>query len=373
MTRRCRTARDASQTVRNQQAEIEFRRRLVEQQLHGKVLFEDEFDAAGIEALLAGRVARTRAQMESLSANGVVLSPYIEIGAERAQRALVLENEFNAHGAALDISYHMLASAPHYAKVLRRPRLPLRICGDAYRLPFRTGSVPFVFCYQTLHHFPDPAPVVAEAFRVLSPGGRFLFDEEPYRQVLHLDLYTRKTSICAATSRRPTTLQRIVDRFLVRHRCNESDFGIVENHDIPVADWRRALGVFPERDVALHTLRSATANLDAAAFSVSFALACLLGGSISGVCRKSGEVAVGPSLNGLPGAARIEDSLVCPSCREPGAEAPIRVPADGRSARCDRCRAQYPIVNGVAFLLRGEQCRQLYPDIGEGARPPAGA
>jgi SAM-dependent methyltransferase len=48
---------------------------------------------------------------------------------------------------------------------------------DAAALPFRTASFRTVFVRDLLHHMPDPAPVLAEAMRVLAPGGRFLLIE----------------------------------------------------------------------------------------------------------------------------------------------------------------------------------------------------
>ncbi len=103
----------------------------------------------------------------------MAMTPYIEIGAERCQRSLVMENDLACTGIALDISFDMLRCCEYYAHRFNKPRLPLRICADAYRLPFASGSVPFMFCYDTLHHFPDPVPVIKELFRVLSPGGPF--------------------------------------------------------------------------------------------------------------------------------------------------------------------------------------------------------
>jgi SAM-dependent methyltransferase len=48
---------------------------------------------------------------------------------------------------------------------------------DATALPFRAASFRTVFVRDLLHHMPDPAPVLAEAMRVLAPGGRFLLLE----------------------------------------------------------------------------------------------------------------------------------------------------------------------------------------------------
>jgi SAM-dependent methyltransferase len=121
-------------------------------------------------------MADTAQAMERLRKRGVALSPYLELGAERGQRALVLENDFGARGAAVDLSLDMLRSTAHYGEVFHKPRMPERICCDAHTLPFRTGSLPFVFCYEFLHHFPTPAPVVKEIHRVLAPGGWFFFD-----------------------------------------------------------------------------------------------------------------------------------------------------------------------------------------------------
>ena len=49
--------------------------------------------------------------------------------------------------------------------------------GDATAMPFESGSFHTVFCFTMLHHVPSPAlqdRVIAEAFRVLAPGGLFV-------------------------------------------------------------------------------------------------------------------------------------------------------------------------------------------------------
>jgi SAM-dependent methyltransferase len=51
------------------------------------------------------------------------------------------------------------------------------IAGDATAMPFENGSFRSVFCFTMLHHVPSAAlqnRLVAEAFRVLAPGGVFV-------------------------------------------------------------------------------------------------------------------------------------------------------------------------------------------------------
>jgi len=49
------------------------------------------------------------------------------------------------------------------------------IVGDAHHLPFVDNSMGAVICETVLEHVPNPAQVIAEAHRVLRPGGRFYF------------------------------------------------------------------------------------------------------------------------------------------------------------------------------------------------------
>jgi ArsR family transcriptional regulator len=46
--------------------------------------------------------------------------------------------------------------------------------GDMYALPFASGSADTVIIHQVLHFAQQPAAAIAEAARLLSPGGRLL-------------------------------------------------------------------------------------------------------------------------------------------------------------------------------------------------------
>jgi len=69
----------------------------------------------------------------------------------------------------LDRSAGMLGQARHS---LRSPGNTRLVVGDAGRLPFPGASFDMVFCVNALHHFGEPRDFIAEARRLLRPGGR---------------------------------------------------------------------------------------------------------------------------------------------------------------------------------------------------------
>jgi SAM-dependent methyltransferase len=313
-----------TQDLSNKIGEVRFRRKLYEQQVEGERIFEDEFDATSIEAILRERMEETRRTLARLQEDGVVLEPFLEIGAERGQRSLVLENDLDRRGAALDLSLDLLRSCTHYAERFDRPRLPLRVCADAYRLPFRTGSLPFVFCYQTLHHFPALEPIVAEVHRVLAPGGRFFFAEEPYRRVARVPLLRAKGGVGKAPRSR---FRKLLRNVFVEERFNEEEFGVLENHDMALSQWKAAMAIFAEGSATLELDRfrvSATGRRNPFLYLALW----LLGGRISGVYRKAGRL--------TDYAATVQEALIDPATIGAGAEGPLRGLARGVHVRHGR-------------------------------------
>lgn len=342
-----------SQTLESQRGEIEFRKKLVQQQVEGKTAFQDEYDGSGIEAIIRQRMAKTVAAMTALQQEGIRISPYLEIGAERGQRSLAMENDLNAVGVAADLSFDMLKSCAYYRNVFQKEKLPLRVCCDANFLPFASGSMPFIFCYETLHHFPDPSPIVREIHRVLAPGGVFFFDEEPFERKLHLNLYKSK-KIYSAEARQAGKIRRTLDFFFAQKSCNETEHGIIENDEISLATWRNALNLFERKEIELSTLgNSITTSWYPARNYLKHFLAYLLGGRINGLCRKAG---VAPKPVEAP-----EEVFICAACLQQKTE--IKLVRQQESYACPRCRQHFPIVEGVVFLLAQHSLKQLYSEF----------
>jgi SAM-dependent methyltransferase len=89
-----------------------------------------------------------------------------------------------ARGAAavgVDFSPNMIAEATR-----RRPTLSF-VVADAEALPFGEGSFDAVVINFGVHHFPFPLRALADAHRVLKPGGRLAFTvwASPEESVLH--------------------------------------------------------------------------------------------------------------------------------------------------------------------------------------------
>jgi SAM-dependent methyltransferase len=71
------------------------------------------------------------------------------------------------HKVAFDLSLSMLAAQ-------RGPVGWSRVAGDGQSMPFREASFDGAYAINVLEHVPEPARLVGEVGRVLSPGGRFL-------------------------------------------------------------------------------------------------------------------------------------------------------------------------------------------------------
>jgi SAM-dependent methyltransferase len=352
------TGSEPRQTIENLKGEIAFRAKLAVQHVSGEVLLPDYYEKTDHDRILRDRVEANRRGMHQLASRGISLSPFLELGAELGQRSLVLTNDFGATGVAVDISYHQLRAMEHFGRLFERPTLPLRICCDANRLPFRSGSFPFVFAYEFLHHFPSPGPIMREIHRVTG-AGHFYFDEEPFRRAAKVVLYRQGSKIYAERTLRKHRYLRLIESFISEPRCDEVEHGVIENESVSLREWLSALSVFEEYDVELVSLGRLRSRLGRR-LRFGNLPSYLLGGSIGGLYRKTGAPATAS-----PRA--LDAALTCPDCiarsRTAASGEPSLVPLPS-GYRCTACHFTYPRRDGVAFLLPPSQLQQLYPELG---------
>ncbi len=342
------------QQLENQKGEIEFRKKLYLQQINNEKIFSNEFDSQGIEQILLDRMNHTLNQMLSLKSIDVAKAPFIEIGAERTQRTLVMENHlgFNSGGAAVDISYEMLKSGNFYKERFKKEKSSLKICCDANNLPFLSNSIPFVFCYETLHHFPEPTPIINEIHRVLSKGGHLYFDEEPFTQKLHFNLYN-SNNIYSNEFINRSFLKKVIDKFFAKRVCNEVEHGIIENDDIPIKLWKNVLSIFEKSQVTLSPINKIQVDMCKPKSRILYFIAYLLGGNIRAICKKEG--------NYIEQNLKIDELLICPDCQQNNNEIKLTLVQD--FYYCKNCNKKYPIIDNVAFLFNYKKMKELYPEI----------
>lgn len=345
------------QTIENLRGEILFREKLARQHVDNEILLPDYCNKEEHDKILLDRMNTTYHAMQELKDQGLVLSPFIELGAERGQRSLVLRNDFGADGFAIDISFAQLGTMTHFAELFGKKELPVRVCCDAYHLPFRNGSFPFAFCYEFLHHFPTPIPIVREIFRILSDG-YFFFDEEPFKRMIQLKLYQQKHKIYSQKRLGRNRLVRCIESFISEPYYDEVEHGILENHNLSLEEWNTALSVFEEKHVRLTSAAGKISSELGRKVNLSNFFSFVLGGTISGLCHKVSQLD--------KTHVDIYNLLGCPDCTIPiKNQGYDRAPLSRHPGfmKCDSCGSEFPIVDDIIILLPREEFRQLYPQF----------
>ncbi len=126
------------------------------------------------------------AALENDSGEGFFCADLLDVGTGTG-RVLEILGPHVVRGTGIDSSREMLAVARAALEKAGLANCQVRQA-DMYNLPFPADAVDLVTIHQVLHYADDPAAAVAEAARILRPGGRLLIvdflphDQEFLRQ-----------------------------------------------------------------------------------------------------------------------------------------------------------------------------------------------
>lgn len=242
----------------------------------GTSIFLGWLQKSGALTVLKKRAKRSFNDFTKLRSKGITLSPFLEMGAGRCQSALVLTNFFNAAGICTDISLDSLKEAETLSKQLETPKMPTRICCDAYNLPFRDETFAFAYCYSFLHHLPDPAPVLKEIKRILKNGGFFFFSFEPIKGKIMPTPLKRHP--------KPTSnIEKVFSKLRILPYISTPDYGVFET-SFNMQKWMKLLSIFDKKEAHVATLRSKI-TIDFSKCNLRMTLCSLTGGSLQGLCK----------------------------------------------------------------------------------------
>jgi len=330
------------QPLSAKKGEVEFRELLRKQHCHGKVTYKDEYSQTEMLSALKEKNERHLADFKELVDKGIKLSPFLEIGAGYGQTSLLLTNKFKSQGYTIDIASGPLKEIKRLSKKLKLPKTPEVVVSDAENLPFPDNSFPFVFCYQTLHHFPHPAKVIAEIYRVLAPGGYFFFSEEPVRQIFNLRLWNRPTKLRVWEKLLKVTL---ILPFISKIGKTEIDHGIIEEA-FTLSSWNESLSIFEEQETELDPFPfGPKGSLENPNF-INQTFIFFLGGGIKGLLKKKG---MGRKKLLMP-------TLVCLNCKKRPS-----LKKTGKTIYCPNCDYQYAASNNIPVVLLKDLEKKLYP------------
>jgi len=105
----------------------------------------------------------------------------LDVFSDRITRGTGIDNNTDM----LKVARHKLASSGHSHISLRQ--------GDLHRAPIDSGTADLVTLHQVLHYLDDPSEAIAEAARLLTPGGMLLMvDFEAHNQDSFRDNYAHR-------------------------------------------------------------------------------------------------------------------------------------------------------------------------------------
>lgn len=183
--------------------------------------------------------------LERLDIVRLIPATVLDLGAGTGHASRELKRRYSsAKVIALDLSLPMLRASARQQSLLRRFA---PVCGDAHRLPLRSGSLDLVVSHLLLEWCHDPDAVFAEVARVLRPQGLFTF-----------------TTVGPDTLKELRELWRGIDAATHVHRfIDMHDFGdalLRAGFAEPVMDTERLTVTYPSLDALLEELRGSGAR-----------------------------------------------------------------------------------------------------------------
>ena len=121
----------------------------------------------------------------------------------------------------IDYSAGMIAQARDQPAPLRLTR------GTASQLPYQSGTFDLLYCVDAIHHFGDSRAFIAEAFRVLKPGGAFaIIGHDPHSGESNWYIYDYFDTVYE------TDLARYPSSGMIKNSMKQTGFMDVEHHDV---------------------------------------------------------------------------------------------------------------------------------------------
>jgi len=396
--------RNRYQALHNKLGEIALRKHLYDRQVDKS--YEERQSHMEV---LAERNRKAKGYYEELASTGAIHAGdvFLELGAERAQRSLFLKDQYDIDIMALDLSFYSLKYSSKVKEMFGFTKdIPL-LSADMYNLPFCNHSLPHIFCFETLHHFPDIRPVAREICRVLGQG-EFCFDEEPFKRYLKTNIVPVKREPFTKTRGVQAKVLKYLKYWFLNWPLIEEEYKVIENYGISIEEYIDAFSIFDDYTINFTPIipfvnnviyrKGRERNHDPVFLAKAF-LAHLAGGNVKGICTSHAKPS-GKGTIGCPNCVIVRCDLpgkgeecLCPEICPEGAlriyKQKVEIDAQkcnlclqclyrcprGRIDRnplerkpegffCSNCKKSFPVVDGIHLLFSDHSFKTLYVDSG---------